>query len=142
LQLAEENGWPRMVSIQNHYNLLDRSFEMGLGEIAHREKVDLLAYSPLAMGILSGKYLDGQTPKGSRFDVFPNFNRFQSMEALAATKAYVELAKDNNLDPSDMANAFVNTRPFLASNIIGAISMKQLEANIRSAEINLSEEYK
>ena len=140
LQLAKENGWPRVVSIQNHYNLLDRSFEMGLGEIAHREKVDLLAYSPLAMGILSGKYLDGEAPKGSRFDVFPNFNRFQSPEGVAATRAYVELAKDNNLDPSDMANAFVNTRPFLASNIIGAISMEQLKANIKSAEIELSDD--
>ena len=140
LQLAKENGWPRVVSIQNHYNLLDRSFEMGLGEIAHREKVDLLAYSPLAMGILSGKYLDGTAPKGSRFDIFPQFSRFESAEAKGAVRAYVELAKDNDLDPNDMANAYVNTRPFLASNIIGAVTVEQLEKNVKSADIELSEE--
>lgn len=138
LQLAKENSWARPVSIQNHYNVLDRSFEMTLAEVSHREDIGLLAYSPLAMGVLSGKYLNGTIPTGSRFDHYPNFNRFESGIAKDAIRAYQNVATDAGLELADLAQAFVNDRPFVTSNIIGASSIEQLKKNIDSIEIKLS----
>lgn len=139
-RLAEQKGLPRMVSIQNPYNLLNRTFEIGLSEVAHREQVGLLAYSPLAFGALSGKYLNGQRPAGARMTLFDRFTRYLSDKAELAIERYVNLARKHNLDPSQMALAYVNTRPFLTSNIIGATTMKQLKDNIDSINLELSED--
>ncbi len=137
LRLAREKNLPRIVSIQNPYNLLNRSFEVGLAEIAIREQVGLLAYSPLAFGMLSGKYLDGARPEGSRLALFERFSRYGSPAALAATSAYVTLATEHGLDPAQMALAFVNGRQFTTANIIGATTLDQLRANIDSIDLTL-----
>ncbi len=139
LQLAQQHNLPRMQSIQNSYNLLNRVFDIGLGEIAIRENIGLLAYSPLAGGTLSGKYLNGALPPGSRraLDERP-FNRYANPRTESATKAYLELAKLHGLDPSQMALAFVNMQPHLTSNIIGATTMAQLKTDIDSIDITLS----
>ncbi|MGE6649703.1 NADP(H)-dependent aldo-keto reductase [Shewanella colwelliana] len=140
LQLAEKHGLPRIISVQNPYNLLNRSFEVGMAEIAHREELPLLAYSPLAFGALSGKYLNDQWPEGARLTLFKRFARYTgSQMALAATQAYVELAREFNISPAQMALAFVNSRQFVASNIIGATSLTQLKENIDSVNVSLSE---
>ncbi|MGM0823676.1 MAG: NADP(H)-dependent aldo-keto reductase [Pseudomonadota bacterium] len=140
LQLADQLNVPRVASIQNPYNLLNRSFEVGLAEIAHREDVGLLAYSPLGFGVLSGKYLDGAQPPTGRLTLFERFKRYTSPEAEAATKAYVSLARDYGLDPAQMALAFVNSRSFLTSNIIGATTMEQLESNLASESLKLDDD--
>ncbi len=140
LQLAEWMEMPRVVSIQNPYNLLNRSFEIGLAEIAIREEVGLLAYSPMGFGVLSGKYLDGGMPEGSRLNLWPNYDRYSNPQAVAATAAYVKLARNHGLDPAQMALAYVNSRPFLTSTIIGATRMEQLKANIASIDLQLSDE--
>ncbi|EGR0087836.1 NADP(H)-dependent aldo-keto reductase [Vibrio vulnificus] len=140
LRLAEKHDLPRIVSIQNPYNLLNRSFEVGLSEISHYEGVQLLAYSPMAFGTLSGKYLDGARPKGARCTLFERFQRYFTPQGLEATKAYVSLAGDYGLDPAQMALAFVNQRPFVASNIIGATTLDQLKANIESLNVKLEDE--
>ncbi len=137
LQLADTQGLPRVASVQNPYNLLNRSFEVGLAEIAHRERVGLLAYSPLAFGMLSGKYLDGARPEGARLTLFERFQRYTNPQAQAATAEYVRIAQEAGLDPAQMALAFVNSRPFLTSNIIGATSMAQLESNLASESLRL-----
>ncbi|ELO1812522.1 NADP(H)-dependent aldo-keto reductase [Vibrio fluvialis] len=140
LRLAEKHDLPRMVSIQNPYNLLNRSFEVGLSEISHYEGVKLLAYSPMAFGVLSGKYLNGARPTGARCSLFERFQRYFTPQGLKATEAYVNLAREFGLDPAQMALAFVNQRPFVASNIIGATNLQQLKSNIDSRELELSEE--
>ncbi len=140
LKLAEKHDLPRIVSIQNPYNLLNRSFEVGLSEISHHEGVELLAYSPLAFGCLSGKYLNGQRPEGARCSLFERFVRYFTPQGIEATQAYVDLAHKHGLDPSQMALAFVNQRPFVASNIIGATNLDQLKSNIDSIDITLSDE--
>jgi len=140
LQLSDCMHMPRVVSVQNPYSLLNRSFEVGLAEVAHREDVGLLAYSPLGFGVLSGKYLDGATPKGTRLSNWPDYDRYSNEQALAATAEYVQLARQHGLDPAQMALAYVNSRPFLTSTIIGATSMEQLRANIDSIQLELSEE--
>ncbi|BCB06501.1 oxidoreductase [Vreelandella venusta] len=140
LQLSEQLGLPRVASIQNPYNLLNRSFEVGLAEIAHREDVGLLAYSPLGFGVLSGKYLGGAQPPKGRLTLYERFKRYTSPEAEAATQAYVQLAREHDLDPAQMALAFVNSRRFLTSNIIGATTMDQLESNLDSESLKLDEE--
>ncbi|GIU16584.1 aldo/keto reductase [Shewanella colwelliana] len=140
LQLAEKHDLPRIISVQNPYNLLNRSFEVGMAEIAHREELPLLAYSPLAFGALSGKYLNDQWPEGARLTLFKRFARYTgSQMALEATQAYVELAREFNISPAQMALAFVNSRQFVASNIIGATSLTQLKENIDSVNVSLSE---
>lgn len=139
LQLAEARGWPRIASIQNPYNLLNRSFEVGLAEMAIREQVGLLAYSPLAFGSLTGKYLDGQRPAGARLSLFSRFNRYTGEQAESATRRYVELARQHGLDPAQMALAFVNRQPFVTSNIIGATTLDQLEVNLGSINLGLSD---
>ena len=135
---AESAGIGRPASIQNPYSLLNRSFEVGLAEIAIREDVGLLAYSPLAFGALSGKYLDGQNPKGARLTLFPEFGRYLAPLGRAATQAYVDIAGQAGLDRAQMALAYVNTRRFVTSTIIGATTMDQLAANIASTQITLT----
>ena len=139
LRIAQERGLPRIASIQNPYNFLNRSFEVGLAECCLREQVSLLAYSPLAFGVLSGKYLDGAMPENSRLALFKRFARYGNPQAEAATAAYVALAREHGLDPAQMALAFVNSRQFTTSNIIGATSMEQLRSNIASLEVTLSD---
>jgi aryl-alcohol dehydrogenase-like predicted oxidoreductase len=137
LAAAEAAGLPRVVSVQNPYNLLNRSFEVGLAEIAHREQVGLLAYSPMAFGVLSGKYLDGARPAGARVTLFERFSRYTGPEAEPAVRGYVELARDHGLSPAQMALAWVTSRPFLTANIIGATSLEQLEENLGSLDLAL-----
>ncbi|MBO8087743.1 NADP(H)-dependent aldo-keto reductase [Marichromatium sp. AB32] len=137
LTLAEQHGLPRVASIQNPYNLLNRTFEIGLAEVALREDCGLLAYSPLAFGVLSGKYLDGQRPAGARITRFSRFKRYNNPQAEAATAEYVALARRHGLDPAQMALAWVNTRPFVSSTILGATTLEQLEHNLGSLEITL-----
>ena len=137
---AERHGWARVSSIQNPYSLLNRLFEVGLSEMALREKVGLLAYSPLGFGVLSGKYLDGPAPEGSRLQLFPDYLRYSSENSVAATRAYAEIAARHGLSPTQLALAFVNSRPFLTANIIGATTMAQLRENIGSIDVELGEE--
>ncbi|HHS96448.1 MAG TPA: NADP(H)-dependent aldo-keto reductase [Chloroflexi bacterium] len=140
LAAAERAGLPRIVSIQNPYSLLNRTFEIGLAEIAIRERVGLLAYSPLGFGVLSGKYLEGQRPAGARLTRWERFDRYSNPQGVAATRQYVELARRHALDPAQMALAFVNSRPFLTSNIVGATTLEQLESNLASTELELKED--
>ena len=131
---------PRMITIQNPYSLLNRLFEVGLSEISIREQIGLLAYSPLGFGVLTGKYLGGKQPPKARLTLFPNYNRYANAQAAIATQKYYELAQSHGLSLTQMALAFVNSRPFITSNIIGATSMEQLKENIGSIELQLSEE--
>jgi aryl-alcohol dehydrogenase-like predicted oxidoreductase len=137
LRVAREQSLSRIVSIQNPYNLLNRTFEIGLAEFAHRENISLLAYSPAAMGTLSGKYLNNRQPPGSRLTLFPDYQRYKNPQAYAAIAEYVALAREHGLDPLQMALAYVNSRPFLTSYIIGATNMDQLKANIASIDVEL-----
>ncbi|HJV07339.1 MAG TPA: NADP(H)-dependent aldo-keto reductase [Chromobacteriaceae bacterium] len=137
---AEFGGLPRVASIQNPYSLLNRSFEIGLSEFAHRSGVGLLAYSPLAFGMLSGKYLNGAQPAGARLTLFERFTRYTNPQAQAATEAYVTLAQQHGLSPVQMALAFVNSRPFVISNLIGATTLLQLRENIDSINVSLTPE--
>ncbi|AWX44210.1 putative oxidoreductase YrpG [Flagellimonas maritima] len=131
---------PRMLTVQNPYNLLNRLFEVGMSEVSMRENIGLLAYSPLGFGVLSGKYLDEVKPRKARITLFPNYNRYSGDNATRATEKYNQLAKDNDLSLTQMALAFVNTRPFITSNIIGATTMEQLKENIGSIDVELSDE--
>ena len=120
--------------------MLNRSYEIGLAEISWREQAGLLAYSPLGFGVLSGKYLGGNRPKNARLSLFPDYTRYSNDAAIAATERYVALAQQHLLDPAQMALAYVNTRPFLTSTIIGATTMEQLKRNIDSINLTLSTE--
>lgn len=140
LELAERHGWPRIVSVQNPYSLLNRSYEVGLAEVSCRENAGLLAYSPLGFGVLSGKYLDNSAAPDARLNLYKNYDRYSNEQGIAATRAYVELARSQGLTPAALALAFVNSRPFLTSNIIGATTMMQLRENIASIDTDLTEE--
>jgi aryl-alcohol dehydrogenase-like predicted oxidoreductase len=140
LALAEAGRGPRMVSVQNPYSLLNRSFEARLAEVALREDCGLLAYAPVAAGALTGKYLNGRRPEGARMTLFPNNKRYFGAQGQAATAAYVDLAREQSLDPAQMALAYVLARPFLTSAIIGATSLAQLENNIAAKDLVLSQE--
>ncbi|KTC38028.1 aldo/keto reductase [Pseudomonas putida] len=140
LGLADSGNLPRPMSIQNPYNLLNRTFEVGLAEVAIREQCGLLAYSPLAFGMLSGKFENGARPAGSRLALFSRFTRYANDQAIAATSRYVALAREHGLDPAQMALAFVTAQPFVTSNIIGATSLEQLDSNLASIDLQLSEE--
>jgi aryl-alcohol dehydrogenase-like predicted oxidoreductase len=140
LRLARERGWPRVASIQNPYNLLNRSFEVGLAEFAHREQVGLLAYSPLAFGVLSGKYLDGARPDGARLTLFGRFQRYTGDRVERAVGKYVALARAHGLDPAQMALAYVFARPFVASALVAATTPAQLRDNIAAARLVLPAE--
>jgi aryl-alcohol dehydrogenase-like predicted oxidoreductase len=139
LRAAERLGLPRIVSIQNPYSLLNRTFEIGLSEFSHRERIGLLAYSPLAFGWLSGKYERGARPAGARITLYERFQRYSKPQAIQATSAYVALARRYGLSPAQFALAFVNSRPFVTSNLIGATSLDQLRENIASIDVTLPE---
>ena len=140
LKLAEEKGLPRVASIQNEYNLLYRTYDLDLAEVSHHEEIGLLAYSPLAAGLLTGKYLDGARPEGSRLTKNGDLGgRYQPLQE-PAVRAYVELAQEHGLDPAQMALAFCLTRPFMASVIIGATTMEQLKTDIGAKDVALSAE--
>jgi len=141
LKLAEQKELTRIVSIQNAYNFLNRGFEVGLSEIAIREKVGLLAYSPLASGYLSGKYRNGAMPKNSRMDLFYDFwPRYRTLNSEKAIEEYWNLAKKFNLNLAQMAIKFCEIQPFITSVIIGATTMEQLKINIESVSVNLKDE--
>lgn len=141
LRHAEKSGAPRVQSIQNVYNLLNRGFEAALAEVALRANVKLLPYSPLGMGVLSGKYLGGAWPPGARITLFRDrYKRYLNPRGVAATAAYVKLAREHGLDPAQMAIAFAVSRPFVLSVIIGATSLEQLERNIAAAALKLRPE--
>ena len=139
LHLAETRGWPRIASIQNPYNLLNRSYEVGLAEMSMREQVGLLAYSPLAFGTLTGKYLNGLRPEKGRLTLFSRFSRYTNPQAQSACARYVQLARDHGMDPAQMALAFVTRQPFVTSNIIGATNMDQLNRNLSSINMGLTD---
>jgi len=140
LKASENLGLPRIAAIQNPYSLLNRVFEIGLSEFTHHEQVGLLAYSPLAMGVLSGKYLDGARPEKARLTLYTRFDRYSSPQTEAATQAYVALARQHGLSPAQLALAWVNQRPFVTSNLIGATTIAQLKENIESVDVTLSDE--
>ncbi len=140
IQVSEQLGLPRVVTVQNPYSLLNRSYEVGAAEVSWREHCGLLAYSPLGFGMLSGKYLDGARPAGARLSLFPDYTRYSSPAAERATAEYIRLARHHGLEPSQMALAFVNSRAFLTSTIIGATTLEQLRSNISSIEVELSGE--
>ncbi|MCH9659304.1 MAG: NADP(H)-dependent aldo-keto reductase [Bacteroidetes bacterium] len=133
-------GKTKMVSVQNAYSLLQRRDEVGLSEVLQMENVGYLPYSPLAFGVLSGKYLNNQKPAGARVTLFPNYSRYSSESSLRATAMYADIANKFGLTLPQMALAFVNERPFVTSNIIGATTMAQLKENIASIHVSLSEE--
>ena len=140
LQVAKDLGLSAPVSIQNPYNLLNRSFEVGLAEIAMRANIGLLAYSPLAFGLLSGKYHNGSDVSQSRIKLFPKLSRYSAEHVFEIAAKYIAVAKKFDIPPSTLALAYVNSRPFLMSNIIGATSMNQLKENIGSIYVKLSDE--
>lgn len=134
LKAADNLGLPRIASIQNPYSLLNRVYEIGLSEFTHHEGVGLLAYSPLAMGMLCGKYLDGARPANARLTLY---TRYSNPQAEAATREYVELARQHGISPTHLALAWINQRPFVTSNLIGATNLQQLKENIDSVDVEL-----
>ena len=152
--LSNEKGWgtmryaeevrkdnlPKISTIQNAYSLLNRVFEGDLAEISLRENIGLLAYSPLAFGVLSGKYIKGNAADNARLNLFPRFARYSSAQSTEATKQYLDLANDIGISLTTLSLAFVNQRPFVTSNIIGATNLEQLDENINSIETKLSED--
>lgn len=137
---STNNQLTRCKTIQNPYSLLNRTYEIGLAEISMREKVGLLAYSPMAFGMLSGKYLEGKMPEGSRLKLFPVFSRYNSNESKFLTQKYADLANELNISLAQLSLAFVTQQPFVTSNIIGATTMEQLKENISSINVQLSQE--
>ncbi|MCB1532209.1 MAG: aldo/keto reductase [Alphaproteobacteria bacterium] len=140
LGLSDRHTLPRMASIQNEYSLLCRQFEPELAEFAHAEECGLLAWSPLARGIISGKYIDGARPEGTRLTITPSAERRDTPQCNAAVKAYIDVAEKHGLDVCQMALAFVNRQPFVTANIIGATTMQQLKTNIDSIDVTLNDE--
>jgi aryl-alcohol dehydrogenase-like predicted oxidoreductase len=141
LQTADAHNLVRPSTIQNSYSMIHRAYEYGMSEVSMRENIGLLAYSPLAQGILSGKYLDGNLPEGARGTLFPRFTaRYMGENSLEAVRRYKAIATKNGITLTELSLAFVNQLPFVTSNIIGATKMSQLKENIGSIHINLSEE--
>ena len=141
LELSKSKNLPRVLSVQNPYNLLNRTYEVGLAEMSVREKAGLLAYSPLACGYLSGKYRNNQMPKGTRIERDGDFwSRYNKPNAGKAIDAYYEVAKKNGLDLAQMSLKFLEIQPFVTSVIIGATTMEQLKTNIESVNVNLKDE--
>lgn len=140
ISVARQLDLPLIVSVQNPYSLINRTYEVGCAEISFREQVSLLSYSPLGFGVLSGKYLDNKAPATARLNLWPHYARYSNEQAVKATQAYVNLAEEFGLDPSQMALAYVNSRPFNAATIIGATTMAQLQNNIASSDLTLSTE--
>ena len=140
LHLAETTGRPRVVSVQNAYNLLNRTYEVGLAEFHAREQVGLLAYSPLAQGFLAGKYQRGARPPGARTTLFERGQRYQKPGTEAAIDAHLAIARDFGLDPAQLAIAYVTSRHFVTANIIGATSLDQLRSDLGSLAITITPE--
>jgi len=140
LEESKNNNLTRPVTIQNAYSLINRVFEGDLAEVSLRENIGLLVYSPMAFGVLSGKYIKGTQDENSRLNLFPRFARYSSEQSTLATKKYLELAEKHNLSLAQMALAFINEQPFVTSNIIGATNLNQLKENIDSINLTLSEE--
>jgi aryl-alcohol dehydrogenase-like predicted oxidoreductase len=140
LHLAETRGLPRVASVQNAYNLLNRTYEVGLAEFQAREGVGLLAYSPLAQGYLTGKYQRGARPPGARTTLYERGQRYQRPGTEEAIDDYLAVARDFGLDPAQLALAFVTSRPFVTSTIIGASTMAQLKTDIAAREIAITPE--
>jgi len=138
---AASAGQQKIVSIQNSYSLINRIYEGGLSEFTYRDNVGLLAYSPLGMGALSGKYMEGNRPKDSRMALYPDFmTRYRTSVTEKAIEQYVALSKEYGLTPTELALGFVNTRPFVTANIIGATTLAQLKENIDTVNVDISEE--
>jgi aryl-alcohol dehydrogenase-like predicted oxidoreductase len=137
---SQAKGLPRVASVQNAYNLLNRLYEVALAEVSIQEDIGLLAYSPLAQGYLSGKYMGGARPAGARTTLFNRGQRYETPGADMAISKYVALAREHGLDPSQMALAFVNSRSFVASNIIGATTIAQLKTDIASVDVTITPE--
>jgi aryl-alcohol dehydrogenase-like predicted oxidoreductase len=140
LRHSQAKGLPRVQSIQNAYSLINRVFELGQAEIAHREQVGLLAYSPLGQGYLTGKYQKGAQPEGSRKKLFNRLQRYEKPQTETAIDRYLAIAKQHGIDPAQLALQFVTTRPFVTSNIIGATTMEQLKTNIDSINVKWTDE--
>ena len=140
LRLARENGLPRVVSVQNPHNLLNRVYEIGMAEMSLRENCGLLVYSPLAFGALSGKYLDGKKPAGARLTLWPQFGRYNTPAAQNAIADFVSLAAERGLPPAQLALAFLLRQSFVTSVIVGATTLPQLEENIAAAELTPDDE--
>ncbi len=140
LEISKNKGLPRMMSVQNPYSLVNRTYEIGMSEISIRQKCGLLVYYPLAAGGLSGKYRNGKIPKNSRMALYDGWKRFLNPLAMKAYDEYHKLAKDFNLTMVQLAQSFVNSRPFVTSNIIGATTMDQLKENLDSVNINFTDE--
>ncbi len=140
LNESKYNHLPKISTIQNPYSLLNRQFEVGSAEICMRENVGLFAYSPLAFGVLSGKFLTGESHPNARIKLFPQFSRYNSAQCNEATQRYSEIAKKHGISLAQMALAFVNQQAFVTSNIIGATTLEQLKENIGSIDLVLSDE--
>jgi len=140
LNLSEQHNLPRMASIQNPYGLLNRTFEVGLSEIAIREKCGLLAYSPMAFGLLSGKFHRGEDDENCRMNKYKQLARYSSENSYKATGEYLKISNEHGISLAQMSLAFVNSRPFVTSNIIGATNMTQLKENIDSINLHLSDD--
>ena len=140
IEESNKQGLPRMITIQNAYSLLNRVFEGDMAEVSLRENLGLLAYSPMAFGVLSGKYIKGNAADNARLKLFPRFARYSSEQSTEAAKSYLNIAEANNLTLAQMSLAFVTQQPFVTSNIIGATNLEQLKENIDSIHITLSEE--
>jgi len=140
LEESKTNSLPRMITIQNAYSLLNRVFEGDMAEISIRENIGLLAYSPMAFGVLSGKYIQGTASENSRLKLFPRFSRYSSDQSTKATKAYLKLAEESKMSLAQMSLAFVTQQPFITSNIIGATTLKQLKENIESIHVALNQD--
>lgn len=140
LEESKNDNLPRMITIQNAYSLLNRVFEGDMAEIAIREQIGLLAYSPMAFGVLSGKYIKGTAADNARLKLFPRFSRYSNAQCTEATKRYLAIAEKNKMSLAQMSLAFVTQQPFLTSNIIGATSLEQLKENIDSIDITLNQD--
>ena len=140
MEESKVNDLPRMMTIQNAYSLINRVFEGDMAEVSLRENIGLLAYSPMAFGVLSGKYIKGTAGDNARLKLFPRFSRYSSEQCTEAAKHYLKIAEVNNMTLSQMSLAFVTQRPFVTSNIIGATSLEQLKENIGSIDITLNDE--
>ena len=139
LEISKEKSFSKIVTIQNPYSLLNRTYEINMAEIAEMENIKLLAYSPLGFGVLTGKYIDNK-PKNSRLSLWNRFDRYSNKNSKYSTLKYVELAKKYNITPTQLALSFVNQQPFVTSNIIGATNLSQLTENIKSIDLILNEE--
>lgn len=140
LEESKHHNLPRIKTVQNPYSLLNRLYESGSAEISYRENVGLLAYSPMAFGVLSGKFLTGEQHPNARINLFPQYTRYNSAQCTEATKLYQEIARKNGLSLTELSLAFIEQQPFVTSTIIGATTMEQLKENINTIQVSLSDE--